>query len=188
MNKLNFDPEKHEYRLNNKKLPSVTEIIKDVFGFRPWWNDYHAEKGAALHLAINYYNNGVLDWGSVDPEIHGRLLAYKRFLKETSYFIQSDETPKYSDKYLFAGTMDANFNEKNKFIIADYKSSFDPTVYVQLGGYSILEPCDKCVAIILKTNGLYDLKWLKNQYEIKYWQQAFLNSFAVFNLKKEHKI
>jgi len=195
MSEFKFDPETHIYKLDDREIPSVTQIIKEVFGEREWWSDYYAERGAALHLAVHYLNKGVLDHKSVDKAIRGRLRAYKKFKKETRFIIESSEKSNYSSKYRFAGTTDLILASCAVHIVGDIKSSFDPTVLIQLAGYSILlkeydygfYDVKQAVAIILNENGTYKLEWIaKNR--MRYWENAFLNTLSVYNLKKHHKI
>lgn len=184
-----FDPETHTYRLNGAKLPSVTQIIKEVFGVREWWSDYYADRGTALHLAIHYQNRGVLDVNSIDPAIQGRLDGFNKFLNENIYKVVESEFSGYSKKYRYAGTFDLCLSDN---LLGDIKSSFDPTVFIQLGAYALLSDeysskFNKAVAIILNDNGTYNLKWIKTN-EMRYWKTAFLNTLSVYNLKQKHHI
>lgn len=197
MKQFTFDAETHTYKLDGVKLPSVTQIIKEVFGEREWWSDYFAGRGTALHLAVHYLDQGVLDDDSIDDAIRGRLEGYKLFKNETDYMVLRSEVPLFSKKYRYAGTLDLVLREKIRpiNILADIKSSFDPTVFIQLGGYSLLAReydydwfgIKEAFAIVLNDHGRFQLHWIKKN-KLKYWENAFLNVLSVYNLKKKHKI
>jgi len=181
-----FDPETHIYKLDDREIPSVTQIIKEVFGEREWWSVHSAEVGRALHLAVHYYNTGSLDKSSLDDQIIGRFAGFEKFKIEAPYIIKQSEVVLFSSKYRFAGTLDMVM-ENN--IIADVKSSLDRAVYLQLGGYSILlNHAKKAFAVVLSKKGTYKLSDIIKGTKIKYWENAFLNCLSVYNLMKRHKI
>ena len=51
---LTFDAEKHEYRLDGVRLPSVTQIIADagLYGNTSYFTDYSRDRGSFVHQII----------------------------------------------------------------------------------------------------------------------------------------
>jgi hypothetical protein len=193
---INID-ENHIYRLGTRRLPSVTQAIQANFGERltEWhvgerfyWTEWHAGKGTAVHKAIHYLLEGVLDWGTVDVRILGKLKAFVKFISETGYEVMHSELMLHSKRYQFAGTIDLILHNDH-LILGDIKSSLEPYVEIQLGGYSLLweekynSKIKKACAIVLGDNGTYSLKWYKN---IKQAQRLFLACLTIANFKTLH--
>lgn len=189
MPKFEFIEDVHTYLLDSRPIPSVTQILASVFGNQFWYDDWYANRGTALHLAIQYLNRGTLDINSVDPEIMGRLNAYERFLKETGLKIIDSEKSLYSTKYRYAGTIDLIMSgHNNQYIIGDIKSSVEPKADLQVAGYSLLyteKPIKKLCSIELKSNGSYAMRWVDN---IKLAQRTFLACLTVYNFKIKNKV
>ncbi len=206
-----FDPEKHEYFYGERKVPSVTGIITNVYG-EPKISGkksktFYLDRGKALHLAIHYWNKNILDVESLDDEIKARMNAFYRFSRENNVVVDFGE-PKisgldryselalYSKRHAFAGTIDNILN----MVLIDYKSSFYASALIQLGGYMLLLEengisINGATAVELKENGLYKYHPIRHKFDYgsfkkhrRHWQNAFLNTLSVYNLKKEHNI
>jgi hypothetical protein len=98
--------ENHVYKHGNRIIPGVTDTIQANFGKRPWYSEWHAGRGKAVHLAIHYLVNNQLNWETVDKRIKPRVEAFQRFLNETRLQVIDSEVKMFSERYQFAGTMD----------------------------------------------------------------------------------
>jgi hypothetical protein len=188
-----FDAEKHEYRIGGRIVPSVTQVIQGVFGSSPWWSDFHAEVGTALHLACAYINQGMeLEQDSVDDAIAGRLAGYRKFLNDIKPKIIISERQLYSAKKQFAGTIDILFQDGIKYVLADIKSSYHPTARIQLGGYNVLlaehnRRVERAMVIELHKSGDYQLHHL-NSRELTLAGNQFLAALTIYNFKTANNI
>jgi hypothetical protein len=169
-----FNDLTHEYFLDGKRMPSVTEIIAAVIP-RAWSPDpWYMERGTANHKAIALHLNGQLDESTLDPRIIGHFTAAKKFLAETGYGRGAIvERPMYSP-HGFAGTPDLIAGGK----LIDWKSSIEPTVEFQLGAYSILAAlCSgKALAVELSEDGKYKI----HAFDVKAAQRLWMNLFSVY--------
>lgn len=178
----------HIYKLGDRIIPGVTDTIQANFGTRPWYSEWHAGKGKAVHLAIHYLVTGQLNWDSVDPQIINRVKAFQKFHNETRFSIVESELKMYSERLQFAGTLDLIFSGQG-LILGDIKSHIEPILELQLGAYSLLyeerfkKKIKKACGIQLKDNGDYQLKWYKDVTRI---QRIFLASLTVANFKNQH--
>lgn len=163
---LEFDASTHTYSVDGRAYTSVTQVISRVVPrqFEP--GEWYMERGRALHAAINLQAQGVLDWNSVDEQIRPRLDALQKFLIENHATIKRSEIQLVSEKMQFAGTIDAQLIMSEGYVLTDFKSSIEPSVELQLGGYSLLwgeslgpKP-HKALALELKDNGNYSCHWL----------------------------
>jgi len=185
-----FDAEKHIYRIGNRPVVSVTQIITGVFGKKFWYEDFYAGKGKAVHAAVSYYVNGELEDYDLDDRILGQIEAFKKFLLETGFYAIESEKHLYSSRYNFAGTPDLLLMGANDMILADIKASIEPIVNLQLAGYSLLyqeikiNPKRFC-AIRLKPDGNYNTCWVEN---LKDAQRVFLACLTVYNWKIKNKV
>lgn len=178
--------EGHIYKHGDRVIPGVTETIQANFGNRPYWDEWKAGKGKAVHLAIHYLVQGRLNWDTVDEQIRGRVEAFQKFLNQTRLEVIESELQMFSNRYQFGGTMDLLLSN-GSLIVADIKSHIEPTLEIQLGAYSLLyeenfkKKIKKAVGIQLKDNGSFDLKWYKDITRI---QRIFLACLTVANWNK----
>lgn len=136
-----FDAEAHVYTMNGRRLPSVTGILKaegciDSTG----WNEFAMTRGAAIHAATHYFDQGCLDWGSLDPRSRPGLLAYVNFRAQTGFHPSIIETPLPS-RTGYAGTPDRIGILNGKPVLVDFKSGnggWKPWHDLQLGAYAQL--------------------------------------------------
>lgn len=102
-----FDEASHTYTLDAIQIPSVTSVLPYNYNCD---TEYQRDRGLKVHKAIELFNKGVLDEGSLDPVIASYLESYKF-------------TPK----------------PKGKNIIVDYKAGSPyPCTELQLAGYAEL--------------------------------------------------
>lgn len=190
---LTFDEATHTYRLDGRVVPSVTQVIGSVL---PGWqaDEWYLQRGRALHHACALLDRGVLNWDSVAPEIIGRVRAWQRFVADSRAIIMGIETPHADSVYRFAGTIDRILfvDGVELPVICDLKSTIEPQVRVQLGGYSVLSGVGgkrprRAVAVELHDDATYKTLWL-NDHEMRRAEQTFLAALTVHNFKTMHGI
>ena len=133
-----FDSNKHEYTIDGKIVPGVTQIISDVIGSGfEFASDWHKQRGVALHACAPFVARG--EDFNYDPRLKGKIKALRKFFAEVKPKIEGMEEALYSDLYGFAGRPDFIAKIGRRFCIGDYKSSLDIIrLALQLGGYSVL--------------------------------------------------
>jgi hypothetical protein len=186
--KFTFDPETHIYRLGDRVLPSVTDIIGAVIPRGYECAAWYLDRGKALHAAIHLQAKGKLDWSSVDDRIMGRLKAYRKFMLESGWTLIASETPMYSERLGFAGCRDALMLDKAKVeVLTDFKSSIEPQVIPQIGAYNILSPARVGLALHLREDGTYRAKWFTSS-EMRVAGQVFLNALSLYGWMKQNGV
>jgi hypothetical protein len=144
---LLFDAEKHEYSLNGVIVPSVTQILEDA-GVIDYSFISHAtremalHRGSMVHLACQLYDERDLVESSVDPAIVPYLNAWKRFLSETGFILETDQIEKrfYNERWAYAGTRDRRGKLRGMPTVADIKTNDAPEwVRMQLAAYCEFE-------------------------------------------------
>lgn len=190
---LSFDEASHSYRLNGSPVPSVTQVINSVL---PGWkaDEWYLQRGRAVHHGCRLMDGHCLDWATVATEIQPRIEAWVKFRdsRPTDKILLCEE-PLAHPGYRFAGTLDRVFGDGKTEIIADIKSTIEPQVRVQLGGYSLAwtehtgRKAGKAVAVELRDDGTYSTLWL-DTHELRRAEQTFLAALTVFNFKTLHKI
>ena len=176
-----FYEEKHEYRIDGRVVPSVTQVMSEVLG-PPWQaTEWHLQRGRAVHACCALIAQG--KEFENDPQIDGQCEACRTFLETTGEFIEEVEEELYSVQYQFAGTPDLTVREGKHLLILDYKATLTKSVEIQLGGYGILKPEAKCgLGVQLNDDGTYKLTKL---YDLKRPRQKFLGLLSAYNTKKE---
>jgi hypothetical protein len=93
-----FDERTHAYTHNGVCVPSVTRTL-DMAGLvsfdavRKDILERKSEIGTMVHLATHYYDEGVLDWDSVNEDCKGRIEAWANFRADTGFVPRIIEVP-----------------------------------------------------------------------------------------------
>lgn len=184
-----FDEAAHVYKLDGRKLPSVTQIIEGVMprSFQP--SAWYLSRGGAVHRAVQLAATGELDIESwhrdltiaLDEHTAGVIVnktnAASKFLRETGYQIAETEIRLASRVHQYAGSLDAITVPKDDGpALIDWKSSIEPRVELQLGGYAVLAGFDRGmygIAVELRDDGNYRMH-LYEPGEMRRFSQEFL--------------
>lgn len=130
---LTFEPREHRYYYGGKEVPSVSSIIKRIGLGKDYGmvNPWYAERGTAVHKAIELYLHGKLDEGSIDENYKGHFEGFKAWWQDKDPAqVLAVELPLYSARLNFAGTVDMVYGE----MIYDFKTSKDPDPASELQG------------------------------------------------------
>lgn len=136
-----YDPEKHEYRINGKIVPSITQALpKPNFYMSPECLQMYADEGIENHAMIKMYFDTKDTFG--DPMLQALDEWVKAHIDTFGEF-RLCEKPLYSKKYLFAGTPDVIFGK----CIIDFKRSpgNTKTHALQLAGQHLLAVENKII-------------------------------------------
>lgn len=85
---VEFDPEKHIYRLDGVIIPSVSEIIAPLYdhsGIPAKHLENARERGLAVDIACQFDDEGDLDEGSLDPETASYVEGWRKFRREWEF-------------------------------------------------------------------------------------------------------
>ena len=176
-----FDPVAHRYEMDGRRVPSVTQIMADVFGVPFKASEWYLERGTAVHACAAMVGRG--EQFENDPRIDGQVEACRKFYREIQPEIAEVETVHASDQYRFAGTPDlVGTIQKHGKIIVDFKSSVNCLVHIQLAGYGLLTNVNKGVGVQLNADGTYKMTEV---YNLGRWKSRFLAAVTVFNTRRE---
>ena len=168
---LEFDEQKHEYRLDGVVLPSVTQILEPLSKANYKGIDEEilikaAYRGSCVHGAIELFcEYGVED---IVAEYRGYFEAFERFASEQVFEPIDIEKRVYHKKLMYAGTADSIAKLDGKMVLIDWKtsSSVNEKLYgVQLEAYEqALRSMDEKywdisekMVVQLKSNGRYKI-------------------------------
>lgn len=137
---LTFDPIKHEYRWNDKIVPSVSSIIKTIgIGKNYLENEkgkWYRDRGIVTHQCIKMYLGGTLDMESVDPVVKPFLSQAIEWIDKNEIgILDTVEQMYYSKQFNYAGTIDLI-----AYKIYDWKctKNVDPVTEIQGAMYKQL--------------------------------------------------
>lgn len=188
---LEFRESDHSYRIDGRRVPSVTGIIGQVMPLPFQAGEWHMRRGVSTHHGCRLLDAGTLDWSSVDPEIMPRIKAWEKFRREWPAEIVACELPLGSESLRYAGTLDRVFKREDTLTICDIKSSLSPQVIVQLAAYALLwrdagnRPVSKGVAVELRSDASYRCMWV-DAGQLRRGEQVFLAALTIHNWKKEN--
>jgi len=196
MNKLHFEPIDHRYTLDGVHIPNVTTVLEDVgivdFSMVPKDTLEEAQaRGTAVHHATHLHDLGTLNEETLGDKIKPYLEGWKKFKKETGVIFLERELVVFSEKYRFAGTLDAVALLFGKTGILDIKSGADSGAAVQTAAYEIAHNeklgatvrTKKRWSVQLTKTGDYKLK----EHSGKTDKSIFLGALSVYNYKQNKK-
>lgn len=187
-----FDPESHTYLVDGTiDAPSVTTILDVLFNrdyktINPFLLEQAARRGTAVHEYCEAFDYDILP-EQVESEVVGYVQAYVDFMRDYRCVWEQIESPVYSYRYGFAGTIDRAGIIDNKESILDIKTIASPTkmnkfaVCMQTAAYAVAREetygveTKRRYALYLNKNGDYSLMNCQD-YELKY----SVDSFSLF--------
>ena len=143
MGNLTFNEEIHEYRLDGRRLPSVTTILKEM-GFidTTWFTEESRQRGIIVHRLCELDDLGSLNPESVDPRLKGYLRAWQKYRDAEDLCFTHIEHRMASSRMGYAGTCDrVGIDRKGRTVLIDIKTSPEdsgPYIEWQLGAYKCL--------------------------------------------------
>jgi hypothetical protein len=171
MTKVTFDSDNHRYFLDGLPAVSVTQAL-EAGGLvdTKWFTQYAAERGSAVHKAIELLEDDDLDMDSVDDAVAPFLESYKKFKAEFRWQSEHSELKVWSLTHHVAGTVDQVGLANGLRCIIDFKTgALSPAVGVQLTGYQLLAAqsrgikAQRLIAVQLVGDGTYRLKEYKSE-------------------------
>lgn len=185
---LEFNSEKHEYRLNGVIVPSVTQIIgflDDYSGISKDTMEHAAQRGNAVHLATALYDQDNLDEQSIDSVIRPYLDGWIKFKKESGFIPTTIEQRVFCAKYLYAGTLDRLGLISAAQWVLDIKttSKLMPSSGPQTWGYANCIDSKSPVrrgVVLLKSDGSYLFDEKKDQSD----KTVFMSALNLYNWKR----
>ena len=154
MTACTFDPERHEYRIGERKVVGVTTVLNDLIpGYRA--SEFYLGKGRAVHAAAAFVAKGIAF--EHDPRIAGQVEAVRKFFREIQPEVVEIEQPVYSKRYLYGGTPDLVAIIAKRPLIVDYKSYLVPSAMFQCAAYALAFPhsVNYGVCVALHQDGTY---------------------------------
>lgn len=144
--RFTFDEESHVYRLGDRVLPSVTQVIgflTDLSRVPPDVLERKRLFGRAVHLACELDDAGELDESSTHPAVMTRVVAWRQALQalDARVVLAEGAMRGYHPRLMFAGTPDRLICVGGReHWLVDLKTSDDAyrSWGVQLAGYQLL--------------------------------------------------
>jgi hypothetical protein len=135
---LLFDEVTHTYWLDGKKIPSVTEILKDAGWIdTTWYKQSGTDRGTAVHEATEFIDRGDLDVEDFKSEPwYGYIEAYMAFKRETGFEPVYIEEQLAHPEWKYAGTLDRIGKIAGEVILLDIKTGAAANWHgIQLAAY-----------------------------------------------------
>lgn len=183
MSDCTFDPEKHEYRINGRRVAGVTQVLSDLI---PGWkaSEFFLGKGRAVHACAALVARGIAF--EHDPRIAGQVEAVRRFFREIKPTVVEVEQPVYSTRYLYGGTLDIDCEISGIQVIGDYKAALTQATIYQLAAYAQAlreagRKIDHGVGIELHDDGTYKMSEI---WDLKRPAQEWLAMLTTYRIRE----
>ena len=137
---LTFNDERHEYRLEGVRLPSVTQIMKplmDFSGIPPNVLERKRQIGTAFHKAVELHLNDDLVLESLAVSVVPYFEGFIRFMNDTGFQPRKWEYRVASSIYGYAGQLDIDGYLRKRLAVIDFKTTHEisPSVAIQTAAY-----------------------------------------------------
>lgn len=184
-----FDAERHEYRIDGRVVPSVTQIMNDVLPRTGPTDDYYLGFGKARHACYAMLARG--EKFVADSRCEPYCAAWRAWAAGVGISVFATECPVFSRRYLFGGTFDLLAHiggSVRELVLVDYKTSFDARLPIQLGGYAIA--VDEGGAALRLRYGFGvqlnpDDTWrMSERFDLRRPRQEFLALLTAYNLRR----
>src|SRR4029077_16681761 len=161
---LQFEAATHTYRLNGRIIPGVTSVLKNarILDYSFISSDVleaASKRGTAVHLALQFLDEGTLDRSTVDPEHAGYIQAYERFFEESAFVPGNIEHRVFHGMHRYAGTLDRTGLLNDELTVLDFKTGIVlPGHAMQLAAYTNCLPMPRRfrrIALGLRNDGSY---------------------------------
>ena len=137
---IHFDEATHTYWLQDRRLPSVTEVLKPLYGDLRFVDqdllDYKSDLGRAVHKAIELHVLDGLDYSTLDDLVAQYFSQYLHFEWETGFkATASEQIVHHSMGY--AGMLDlaGSLGDTHAVIDAKTTAALSKAVALQLAAY-----------------------------------------------------
>lgn len=139
-NRLTFRSDIHAYYFDGQRVPSVTQVLEPLIDYSGVPNgvlNHAADRGTAVHLATEFWDDGDLDEESVDPEVLPYVQAWQRFRDESGFVVERSEVRVYSARHRYAGTVDCIGTMRGRRIMVEKKTTavLHPATAIQVSAY-----------------------------------------------------
>lgn len=159
---IEFDTDRHEYKIGGVKIPSVTQIIKEA-GLMPTYKpdaNFAMVRGSHVHKATELYDLGRLDEESLDPALAPYLEAWKAYREQAKIeFVAGGIEKVVADQAgRFAGTLDRlGLDKEGTLCVIDIKTgSPAPWHSLQMAAYAMTQKgLPRRIAVYLSGDGKY---------------------------------
>lgn len=157
---LTFDADSHIYRVNGRKVPSVTGLLKTggLIDDR-WFNDAAAWRGSVVHKCCELDDKGTLNEATVDEQARPYLEAWRAWKRNLGWTPFMIEKPFSNDQ--FAGTPDrVMLDSRGSACVVDIKTGdVRKEVALQLAGYvkGVKLPMARRFAVRVSDDGRYQM-------------------------------
>lgn len=193
MSALAFDEALHEYRLDGRRLPSVTQVLAPLVDFSMVRKDVLERAqalGTAVHRMTELHDNDDLDEESLSEELRPYLAGWKKFRAECQFEPVTVEHRMSHPVYRYAGTSDRTGVIKGRLAVLDIKKMMvlGPHIGPQLAAYEKLHQSEGLnvldrFALGLRQDGSYRLQPFTDPLD---WQ-CFLSHLTIRNWKAKHE-
>ena len=194
---IEFNEERHEYRVNGVIIPSVTQVLSsvglpDLSGIPADLLEWKAGLGTAVHRAIELDCYDDLEESSLHPDVKPYFAGYLQFKKDSGFVPGVAECRIYHSKYNYAGTADTigTMGTKADLTLVDYKSGLvdklcvgpQTAAYVEgwmdAGEFALIK---RRYALKLNKDATYRLIRLDNKMDF----QIFLNALNIYKWRNQ---
>lgn len=182
---LQFDQESHIYTVNKRKIPSVTQVIREVLkSEKEIEQTSQMFKGQVIHKTLELNDkNDLLEY---DKRIAPYITAWNKFKHDFKIEKMDCELKVFSEKLQLAGTIDRVASSCDELYLIDIKTGKSYKEYpLQTAAYEILLRHDK-IRLATKRMCVYlsEVGYTVEEHNNPQDEEVFLSLLKVWQWKK----
>lgn len=140
---LVLDESSHVYRWRGRVVPGLTEILRSAGMIVSRGSEADLTRGSAVHLATRFYDEGRLDWTTVDRRITGYVQSWIALRRLTGLVTLWIERSVYCRAFGFATTLDRRVALNGRSVLLEIKTGHpEAWVGAQLEGHKLATGVD----------------------------------------------
>ena len=191
---ITLNQEGTAYLKDGLEFSRVTDILKSCGIIDPrWFDEFAALRGTYVHKATHLFDQGILNFKTLDPQLLGYVNAWASFRKDHPQLkFLAGEMTVYSERLRSAGTLDVLAESPGCLEIIDKKAAttLNPAVEIQTAAYMTMyremtahKKVIKRRAVQLFPDGTYKSRILADVNDVSIW----LSAVNIHNWKRKRR-
>lgn len=176
----------HRYFLGGREIAGNTAALRASGYGHSFGTEADLARGKAAHLATRYFDEGRLDWTTMDRRLEGYVAGWAAFRRVSGFAPKMIEVPLVCRRYDFATTPDRVGILNGRWVVVQIKTGgMDPSVGLQTAGEALAaeervgQPLERFV-VVLPGNRWFSLHHLTSRAD----RPAFVAALTSWNNRR----
>lgn len=177
----------HRYFLCGREIPGNTAVLRASGYGHDFGTEQDLARGKAAHLATRYFDEGGVEWTTLDRRLEGYVAGWAAFRRISGFVPRMIEVALVCNRHDFATRPDRVGLLNGRWALVQIKTGgLDPSVGLQTAGEQLaveerLKRAVERFVVVLPGNGWFSLHHLTSRGD----RPAFLAALATWNRRRQ---